>query len=318
MTSAPWIKRKGSGTEPGAATTISLQFANLSGKELPRHQPLFWCVITAKSCAAATSRLPHQPKMNLGRSRSADSDARIMKTSPMKYLPLALLASLLMVSSARAGQYSQDFSAFSVGATSFGDGSVLTSDHLGTVAAVQDATYKELALTANGTGSTHSAFLLPDLDFCDPVYAFSAKWNADVYGDFPNNAADGFSFTFGQVGSLNMISSAGTQEDGFGTGICFSVHTYTNNSPGFYLKINGTTVASQPYNPASVWGNNSNTRHFFEVDWNYTNGVSVSMDGVPIFTNVATPGYTLQGGNRFAWASRCGALSEEVRLDNIA
>lgn len=233
----------------------------------------------------------------------------------MKHLPVGLLVSLLVVCSAHAGQYSQDFSAYSAGTTSFGDGSVLYSDQLGTVAAVQDSTFKELGLTASGTGSTHSAFLLPDLDSAEPVYAFSAKWNSQVYGNFPN-AADGFSFTFGQVGSLNLISG-NTQEDGYGTGITFSVHTYTGNSPGFYLKINGTNVAAQPYSPGTQWGTNNNTRHFFEVNWNYTNGVSVSMDGQAIFTNVATPGYTIQGGNQFVWAARCGGLSEEVRLDNI-
>ncbi len=240
-----------------------------------------------------------------------------LKAIFMNAKPLPLLAIVFMaIFQVHAGDYFQDFSAFSVGATSFGDGSTFSSDQSSSVAGVIDGTYKELGLTANGTGNTHSAFLLPDLDPGTPVYAFSAKWNSQVNGNFPN-AADGFSFNFGQVGSLNLISSSYFQESGFGTGICFSVQNYVNNNPGFYLRVNGATIASQSYSPGLQWGTNNSTRHFFEVDWNYASGVSVSVDGQVIFTNVPTPGLTFQAGNRFAWAARCGAVTEEVRLDNI-
>ncbi|MGH7991582.1 MAG: hypothetical protein ACREDS_15505, partial [Limisphaerales bacterium] len=69
--------------------------------------------------------------------------------------------------------------------------------------------------------------------------------------------------------------------------------------------------------PTAQWGNYNGARHFFEVDWNYTNGVSVKMDGSAIFSNVAVPGFTPQAGDRFVWAARCGGITEEVRLDNI-
>ena len=223
--------------------------------------------------------------------------------------------SFLTAISLQAGQYFQDFSSSTVGATSFGDGSQLFATPVG-VASVQDATYKELQLTANGTGSTRSAFLLPDLDAGQQVLAFSAKWNAQVYGDFPN-AADGFSFNFGQLAPLNLINASYSQESGYPTGICFSVQTYAGNNPGFYLRINGAVVASQTFVPGTQWGTNNATRHFFEMDWNYANGVTVRMDGQTIFANVWTPGFTPQAGDRFVWAARTGVLSDQVRLDNL-
>ena len=148
------------------------------------------------------------------------------------------------------------------------------------------------------------------------VPAFSAKWNSQVLGDF-TNAADGFSFNFGQLAPLNLINASYSQESGYPTGICFSVQTYVGNNPGFYLRINGAIVASQPFAPATQWGTNNTTRHFFEMDWNYANGVTVRMDGQTIFANVWTPGFTPQAGDRFVWAARTGLYSEKVSLDNI-
>ncbi|HEY4416382.1 MAG TPA: sialidase family protein [Verrucomicrobiae bacterium] len=213
-----------------------------------------------------------------------------------------------------AGQYFQEFSSFADGTTSFGDGSLLLSTSLGTAsgAGVQGSNPGALQLIGSGTTSVTSAFKLPDLDPGKTIYAFSAKWNADVKGIFPS-AGYGFSFNFGQLAPLNLISTSYTPESGYPTGMCFSV-----NLSGFNILMNGSTVASAPYNPSTQWGMNSSTNHFFEVDWNCTNGITVHVDGAMIFTNVPTPGLTFQAGNRFVWAARSMApLGEEVRLDNI-
>ena len=239
----------------------------------------------------------------------------IMKriVSTVCFLALALSFSS---APARAGQYSQDFSPYPTGTTSLGDGSALLSNLLGPAASVQDATYKELQLTTNGDSGVRSALLLPDLDPGTPVYAFSVKWNADVNGNFPN-VGEGFSFNFGQLSSLDLAGTGYLQEAGFGTGLSFGVQTYFGNNPGFYLRINGTNAASVAYNASTQWGTNNPARHFFEVDWNYTNGLSVRMDGTNIFTNVATTNFTPHAGDCMVWAARCGTFSEEVRLDNI-
>ena len=224
---------------------------------------------------------------------------------------MALL--VLFVGPARGGSYFQDFLAATVGTNNFHDGSQLFSTQPSSLASVQDGTYKELQLTASGVLATTTAFSLPDLDPNNAVYAFSAKWNAAVYGNFPS-AGDGFSFNFGQVRASNVL--AGAVEAGYGTGLCFSVQT-AGATPGFYLKANGTVLASAPYDPTAQWGVNNGTRHLFEVDWNYLTGMTVRVDGTTIFTNVPTPGITPLPGDHAVWAARSVNYSEYLRLDNI-
>jgi len=218
----------------------------------------------------------------------------------------------------QTGRYFQDFSGFSTGATNFNDGSQLFSTALGITggAEIADSTYGELGLTENGYGNVTSAFELPDLNSNTPVYAFSAKWNSQVYANFLTNGADGFSLNFGQLSSSNLIS--GSVESGYGTGLSFDVLTYSGSTHGFFLGVNGTLVAGHGYTPIAQWGINNSTRHLFEVDWNYYTGMSVSMDGQGIFTNVPTPGFVPHAGDRLVWAARCGNENEQVRLDNIA
>lgn len=217
----------------------------------------------------------------------------------------------------RHATYAQDFSAASVGATNMGDGSQLFSTAPGTVAAVQDGLRKELQLTAIGSNDTRTAFLLPDLDTNGTIHAFSAKWNAQVYGNFPS-AADGFSFNFGRIGALDLISTNYALESGYGRGISFGVQTYQLANPGFYVRAGTNVVATVPFNALAQWGVSNNFRHFFEVDWHHLHGLTARLNGQTIFSNVPTYGFIPQRGSRFAWAARTGGLSQEVRLDNIA
>ncbi|HTV43436.1 MAG TPA: WD40 repeat domain-containing protein [Candidatus Sulfotelmatobacter sp.] len=222
-----------------------------------------------------------------------------------------------------AGQYFQNFPDFSNGTTNFNDGSTLSSTALGTVACLTNlaesigigSSYGELQLTESGMTNVQSAFELPDLDSGAPIYAFSAKWNSDVYGTFPA-FGKGFSFNFGPFSSVNLITN-NAEETGYGAGLCFSVQTDAGTNSGFYLLANGAVIASLTNNPSVEWGTNSTTRHFWEVDWNYYSGMSVRLDGQPIFTNVATTGFVPEGGDVFAWGARCDTNTEELRLDNI-
>ena len=225
----------------------------------------------------------------------------------------ALVALVFLVTGVlHAGQYFQDFSGSSVGDTNFTDGSQLVSTSPGTIAAVTDATYKELKLSATSSSGVISAFVLPDLDPGTPIYAFSAKWNAPIYSGFPN-AADGYSFNFGQLRNVNLTGT--NVESGYGIGLCFAVQNYS--SPGFYLRFNGTNLASKTYTPLTQWGSFNPKRHLFEVDWNFVAGMNVRVDGQLIFTNVATTGFFPKAADCFVWAARTGGLQEDVRLDNI-
>lgn len=122
-----------------------------------------------------------------------------MKTEIKFVAVISALLITFILPRAHAGRYFQDFSAFSAGATNFGDGLQLFSTALGSPdgAEVQNDAYKELSLIEAGDSGVTSAFELPGLDPGAPVYAFSVKWNSQIYGNFPD-AADGFSLNFGQ------------------------------------------------------------------------------------------------------------------------
>jgi hypothetical protein len=166
-----------------------------------------------------------------------------------------------------AGQYFQDFAGIRVGSISFGDGSQLFGTGKGSATGAVLTNYiqtlslpdgslnntnLELQLTESNAENITSAFELPALDPTTPVYAFSVKWNADVNGNF-DNAADGFSFNYGQLSSLNLLTDevgAGI-ESGYSTGLCFSVQNYVDGNPGFYIRANGTNMASSTFDPAT-------------------------------------------------------------------
>jgi hypothetical protein len=133
-----------------------------------------------------------------------------------------ILLSCFVLSDSHAGQYFQNFQSSAASATNFDDGSQLFSTHLGTVAFVAGASYKELQLTATNFTAVHTAYLLPDLDPGTPVCAFSAKWNMEINGNFPN-AADGFSFNFGDLSTKELVGTSDAQDLGYGTGISLGV-----------------------------------------------------------------------------------------------
>ena len=219
----------------------------------------------------------------------------------------ALGLAALAAPQAPAGSYEQDFGAFNVGDTSFGDGSELRSDHLGSVASVQEPNQKELQLTADGVNSVWSVFVLPDLDPGRAVSAFSIKWTTPVYSESWNRA-DGFSLSFGQIpGGL-------WGETGYGGGLCLSVRTYNGDGARGFRILNNNVEKSYVWYDG--WGSLDWTRHYFELDFKSDGKVNFWMDGTQYATNVAS-GYTPQAGDRFAFGARTGGADEEVRLDNI-
>ena len=222
-------------------------------------------------------------------------------------------------SSVFGGQYTQNFDSFAVGATNFGDGSQLFSSEPAVVH-VEDPALKELQLSQwDTTNQTRAAFLLPDLDPSAVVTHFSASWVSPVYGNFPS-ASVGFSFSFGTLRSNDLAAGTYTQERGFDTGLTLWVQTFaTTTTPGWYLKKDGTVLASVTNNALATWGNFSSTRHAFQVSWDQSTGLSVSQDNVVIFTNVPTPGFVAKNGDAFVWATRTGGgIAETFRIDNVS
>ena len=110
------------------------------------------------------------------------------------------------------------------------------------------------------------------------------------------------------MSSLNLATNSINLESGYGVVLSFDIQTFSGNNPGFYIRVGTNIVASSSYNPQTQWGVNTDTRHFFEVDWNYYTGISVRMDSTnKIFSNVMVTNFIPQGNDRFVFAARCGA-----------
>jgi hypothetical protein len=210
---------------------------------------------------------------------------------------------LLVSARPQAAQYFQDFSAAALGATEFGDGSQVVSAP--GVAGVQNVGLKELRLTPK-LANTTAAFVAPSLNTGRKTLAFSAKWNASMIYD-ATAAGDGFQFTFGNVkptDALNLWNKA--------VGITFRVQTASAN-PSYAILINGQDVTNKPF----VLQPSSEKRRYFEVDWRYTNGVTVKLDGIPLL-NAPTPGFVPSFDDRFVWIAKNGETGGEIAIDNIA
>lgn len=235
-------------------------------------------------------------------------------------LRLALTAGWLLglaLGSARAGNYGQNFE----GLGDLGDGSALVSSHPipGAVQLLYGLANegRQLQLSQAALPNTRGAYLLPDLDPGRAIGGFTATWDCWVFGDFPD-AGDGFSFTFGPVRSLNLVETDRLQEFGYGVGLTVSVFTGPG-IPGIRLFANGVRVAGPVLRDSTAtWGNYSAARHRFAVSWLENQGLSVSLDGTVLFTNVVVPGFTPAVGDSFVWAARSGNSGQTLQLDNVA
>ena len=222
------------------------------------------------------------------------------------------------------GQYGENFQSYTENTTTFparvGE---LFSNQLGSTAKVMDNNLHELQLTTIGGAHTRTAFRLPDLNPGQPVTAFSAKWNAMIFGNAVlDDIADGFSFNFGPLGGITPAAFTDltyAHEDGFNAGLTVSVRTYSGNTPGYYVRVNGATVPDGfVAKPATDWGELNLARHFFEVDWRGDTGLTLRVNGVAIFTNLPTPGFIPTPGDRFVFGARTEGFNQTTRLDNLA
>lgn len=240
-------------------------------------------------------------------------------TRSLSLIALAAACSWGTPHSACAGQYYQDFQTFGAGATGFSDGSTLFWSTAGTTSVVTNPV-RELQMTRADVVNTRAALLLPELDPGQPIRSFSARWDALIYGNFPNAGA-GFSLNLGNLSALNLVATNGTPDFGYGTGLALSVYTGTPSpSPAMRLLANGSSlVAARSLDPVATWGVNSTNRRRFHLFWAEGKGVSVMLDGAMLFTNVPMNNYTPAAGDRLVWAARAGqSYGQTYRIDNLS
>jgi len=251
-----------------------------------------------------------------------------MKILSIRNLAVLVISAAISSPHATAGQYGETFDSYAVGASNLSPAGTLYSNQIGTTAKVVGAA-KELRLTADLTRDTKSAFILPDLDPGKRVLAFSAKWNSPVTGN-PSSGfglGDGMSLNFGPLAAIPASSFANNlfspsapinHERGFNVGLAVGLVTWRSASPGYEVRVGGKLVPNgYVAKPSSAWGTANTKRHFFEVDWNFIDGLTLRVDREAVFTGLPTPGFVPQVGDWFGFGARTGSAFEEISLDNI-
>jgi hypothetical protein len=234
-----------------------------------------------------------------------------MKPPSLKHFAALALSSLLAQGAASGAVYTQNFT-FPDGTNSFGDGSVLTAglDPANVAASVQGG---QLQLTGVNSFSTQNSFNIPAL--ANSALGFTATFNVTLIDTLGGNPpADGFSFNYG---GFSSASNYGEEGVGITPSISWIVDTWDNGiggDQGIRSKINGANDYTQFFAPLADGGTLS---QLVSLSWNPTNGMSLSLNGNPVFTNRPTPAFTANNSFLFGFGARTGGASETVLIDNL-
>ena len=209
------------------------------------------------------------------------------------------------------------------GTTNLGDGTTLASSD--DSAAVEGGA---LILTRDGTANTHASLRIP------AQAASALGWTASfefTLADQPgNDPGEGFSFSYGAIPAFNdgqgdpaAADAHGAAEEGWGattTHLAFEIDTRDDGAAeqGFNISRDGTDLAFEnrmiltdgQILSGSIW-----------LSWHPANGASMSIDLgeglLPVFTNVATPGFVGNNSHLFALSARTASATQRLEIDNL-
>ena len=85
-----------------------------------------------------------------------------------------------------------------------------------------------------------------------------------------------------------------------------------NGTAGIHLWVNGTHVAANATNPFT-----NGVTVPVEISYDTATGITVRFNGATIFTNLATPGFTVPANGRFGLGARTGGSTERAIVDDI-
>jgi len=219
--------------------------------------------------------------------------------------------------------YEQDFD-FPGGTTDLNDGSTMIgSNH--DVSVIEwgpsNDLWRALWLTSNSQGVMGN-FFLPDLSPTVAVNGFSASFDLMFNTNGSTIYADGMSFNFGQFNTLSAgYGGEGGMYSPGNTGDVLSIswHTYWLGDERLEVRMNGVTVASSTLVPPIIDFNDPAPSSAFipvSVSWG-AEGLDLTYNNTPIFTNLAIPGFEPEAGYTFAFSARTGADSQNVFVDNL-
>ena len=203
---------------------------------------------------------------------------------------------------------------FSINFDDLANGSIpaeVTTNGAAPVGTIQDG---GLVLTDDGQGSTSSVYRIPGQTNS------SVGWAASFGVMFSDGAgegipADGIGFSYGNIPATGRFG-----ETGSGSPLLnFAIDTYAGGGgdtagQGYQVRLNGTTIGRVN---TALFGDGGSFNAEVLVSWNPTDGLSVSVNGSPIFTDLATPGFVGDDSYTFAVSARTGGADENAILDYV-
>lgn len=252
---------------------------------------------------------------------------------------LVATASVVAETHAQTSQlvYSQDFNDAAVGTTGTGlnDGSNIVHNASGFTARVYDSTewgalpagqeWKALFMTPMSAGVL-SNYFLPVTNPGQSLSSFSADFSLliNYINRNSESIADGFSINFGKFNNTSdqYGAEAGMHSPGDGkTGDVLTVSwfTYSGSNPRIEARYNGNTIATGVQPPFYNIQNPPPNSAFLPVNFSWdSNGLDLTYNNIPIFTDLAVEGFSPGIGYSFAMAARTGAAYENLFVDDIA
>jgi hypothetical protein len=205
-------------------------------------------------------------------------------------------------------QYWREYDGLPTNATLLGDGSVTTATVAGSAGVDYVAGRVGYRLAKDGTFFNLTSYALPALSK-DATQGFEATF-LYYMAAVSAPAADGFAFNLGN------LESANSGPGGFADGLAVSFDVYSVNA--HRVLVDGAVVpgGSHPAPPFvdGQW-------HAVHIRWEKTavaNGeLSLTVDGVPLFASLATPGFTATAADRFAFTAFTGGYTVDVLLDDV-
>lgn len=227
------------------------------------------------------------------------------------------LLCMVAVSAVHAQVYTQNFDGFADGTTNLGDGTAIFGTNLGAAngAGVQSGA---LQLTNDGVGSGYGIFQIPALT--GSSLGWTATFDATLIDSAGNNnPADGFSFNYGNIPQSD--NGYQSYEEGWGSGtpylsVEFDTWQVGDTEHGFNVGVNGTDVPGGFINFDLITDGQTVSAPV-EISYDPDNGVSLTVDNTPVFTDLATPGFTGDDNFTFNFGARTGGATETLLIDNL-
>ncbi|MFM9029678.1 MAG: CotH kinase family protein, partial [Opitutaceae bacterium] len=175
-----------------------------------------------------------------------------------------------------------------------------------------------LRLADRATTSCNAALVLPVIDARDPVTEFTVSLR--MLMDRPAGAtpADAFSISFGP--QLSGTGGASGHSNAYGLVVNFDTYQNSTSDPrSIEVFADGRSVGN--FLATGLPGGNftfDQTFRAVELRWDRVNGLSLTYDGVTIFSRLPTPGFTPGVGFNFAFNASTGGLTQDVYIDDLA